>query len=107
MDISLGAEVRCADGPCGHLIYVVLDPRKKIVVHVVVQSDTMPYKERLVPIDSILASTPRKILLRCTKEGNKDVTSSPRSKRGASRDLAPHGHEEPFTRRASPAPASV
>jgi hypothetical protein len=28
-------------------------------------------------------------------------------KQGASRDLSPYGSEEPFTRRASPAPASV
>jgi hypothetical protein len=35
------------------------------------------------------------------------VTSSPSSKRGASRDLSPCGSEEPFTRRLSPSPASV
>jgi len=34
------------------------------------------------------------------------VTSSPPSKGGASRDLAPHGCEEPFTRRLSPSPAT-
>jgi hypothetical protein len=34
------------------------------------------------------------------------VTSSPRSKRGASRDPDPHGAEEPFTRRPRPGPAT-
>jgi hypothetical protein len=39
--------------------------------------------------------------------GTYTVTSSPRSKRGASRDLSPFRPEEPFTRRLSPSPASV
>ena len=68
MEIPVGAEAHCADGPCGRLVYIILNPRAKTVTHVVVQEDRVPHTRRLVPIGAIVTSTSGKVLMRCTRE---------------------------------------
>ncbi len=68
MDIPVKAEARCADGPCGRSTCVIVDPVKQQVTHVVVRETDFPFAERLVPIDTVTASTPTSIQLRCTRD---------------------------------------
>jgi sporulation protein YlmC with PRC-barrel domain len=69
MDISIGAKVRCADGPCGRSTYVVINPLTQSVTHLVVREEQDPlHTERLVPIDMVVESTPDQVALRCTRE---------------------------------------
>jgi hypothetical protein len=50
----IGAEVCCADGPCGRLRRVVLDPAARRLTHLVVgydgEDDTAALADRLVPV---------------------------------------------------------
>jgi sporulation protein YlmC with PRC-barrel domain len=69
MDISIGAEVHCADGPCGRSTYVVINPLTQNVTHLVVREEQDPlHTERLVPINMVVESTPDQIALRSTRE---------------------------------------
>jgi uncharacterized protein YrrD len=67
LDISIDAEVFCLDEHCGTSTYVVLNPVTDRVTHLVVRETNLPHIERLVPVDMILASTPSRIRLRCTR----------------------------------------
>jgi uncharacterized protein YrrD len=66
LDIPIDAEVQCADGPCGHSTYVVLNPQNDQVTHVVVKDKRRPHAERLIPIDWVVKTTPDTIHLCCT-----------------------------------------
>jgi sporulation protein YlmC with PRC-barrel domain len=66
MDISINADVRCADGPCGQCTYVILNPATQQVTHLVVKESSYPYAERLVSIDQVMETDPHLIRLRCT-----------------------------------------
>jgi sporulation protein YlmC with PRC-barrel domain len=66
MDIPVNAEVKCADGPAGHSIVVILNPITRRVTHVVVKPKGFLHIERLAPVDFVTESTPHKIQLRCT-----------------------------------------
>jgi sporulation protein YlmC with PRC-barrel domain len=68
MDIPIGAEVKCADGPCGHSTCVILNPVTRQVTHVVMKEKWFPHVERLVPVELVTESTPHQIQLRCTAE---------------------------------------
>lgn len=69
MDIPVSAEVKCADGVCGRLTYVIVDPVTRQVTHVVVKERGFPHTERLVPVELVLESTPHFLRLRCTEAG--------------------------------------
>jgi sporulation protein YlmC with PRC-barrel domain len=68
MDIPINAEVHCADGNCGKSTYVIINPVKEKVTHLVVNSNSLLPEEHLVPIDYVIESTPETISLRCTKQ---------------------------------------
>ena len=68
---TIGAEARCADGACGKVSSVVLDPVARAVTHLVIDRQGVP---RLVPLDLIDATTGQ-IRLGCGQE--------PAAKRGA------------------------
>jgi sporulation protein YlmC with PRC-barrel domain len=63
---EIGADVDCLDGPCGHLIRVVINPVAKAVTHLVVgpRVEHGKHIDRLVPVDLALA-TPDGIKLSC------------------------------------------
>jgi hypothetical protein len=68
MDVATGARVECADGPCGQCRYVILDPAKAAITHVVVGDPAALGETRLVPLEYVLDSTPKLIRLSCTRE---------------------------------------
>ena len=63
----IGANARCADGICGKVVRVVVDPVARAVTHLVVQPRHWPGLGRLVPLDLVDAATPNEVRLRCTR----------------------------------------
>jgi sporulation protein YlmC with PRC-barrel domain len=68
MDIPVGADVQCVDGPCGQSTHIVLKARTEEVTHLVVRERRFPHTEYLVPLTLVTESTPHLIRLRCTKD---------------------------------------
>jgi hypothetical protein len=68
MDIPVGAEVKCTDGPGGRSTYVVLNPVTRKLTHVVVQEDSFPHLGRLVPVEMVAETSPDQIHLTCSQE---------------------------------------
>jgi sporulation protein YlmC with PRC-barrel domain len=68
MDIPVGVEVHCRDGLCGRSTYVLIDPVRKEVTHLVVKEAASPHEERLVPIEAISETAPDVILLRRSRD---------------------------------------
>jgi sporulation protein YlmC with PRC-barrel domain len=68
MDIPLNAEVSCLDGFCGKSTYLVLMPTNEEITHVVIQDESFPGTEYLVPIGQIAESTPESIRLNCSHD---------------------------------------
>jgi hypothetical protein len=66
MDMPIGAEVQCADGPGGHSTCVILNPVTRRVTHIVVKEKWFPHVERLVPVEIVTESTSHQIHLRCS-----------------------------------------
>ncbi len=75
MDIPIGAEVQCADGPGGHATCVILNPVTRRVTHLVVKETWFPHVERLVPVELVTESTPHQIQLRCTTKDLAELDS--------------------------------
>jgi sporulation protein YlmC with PRC-barrel domain len=68
MEISMNAEVNCADGPCGRSVCVIIDPVNDRITHLVVGENNLSETQRLVPIDQIIESNPQSIRLSCKRE---------------------------------------
>jgi sporulation protein YlmC with PRC-barrel domain len=68
IDISVEANVTCTDGPCGKCTYVVVNPVKEKVTHLVVRPSTPPHIERLVPIDWVTETDAEIIELKHSKD---------------------------------------
>ncbi len=64
---TIGADVRCADGICGKVTRVVVDPVKRVVTHLLVEPRHWPGLGRLVPLDLVDAATPKEVQVRCTR----------------------------------------
>jgi hypothetical protein len=64
-EYSIGTEVTCADGTCGELSRVVIDPVARVLTHLVVDPKHRQGLGRLVPID-LVEATAESIRLRCT-----------------------------------------
>ena len=62
---TIGTEARCADGVCGEVSRVVVDPVRHMVTHLVVEPKHRPGLARLVPVDLVEATSPE-VVLRCT-----------------------------------------
>lgn len=67
MDIPVNVDVYCRDGLCGRSTYIILNPTRRTVTHVVVQKHGMVHSTYLVPIDHIVESAAERITLRCTQ----------------------------------------
>ncbi|HLW95053.1 MAG TPA: hypothetical protein VKS25_06735 [Solirubrobacteraceae bacterium] len=50
---TIGSEVLCADGPCGKLVRVVVDPVARSLTHLVVEPPHDPTGARLVPVSLV------------------------------------------------------
>jgi sporulation protein YlmC with PRC-barrel domain len=70
MEIPLRADVHCTDvdGSIGHSLYVVIDPVAEQVTHVVVRDRQRLDVERLVPLELVQETAPKRIWLSCTKD---------------------------------------
>jgi hypothetical protein len=68
MDIPMHVNVYCADGLCAESTYVLINPVREKVTHVVVKETRAPHTERVVPTETVLETTPDMILLRCTRD---------------------------------------
>ena len=62
---TIGTEARCADGVCGEVSRVVVDPVRQVVTHLVVEPKHRSGLARLVPVDLVEATSPE-VVLRCT-----------------------------------------
>ncbi|MDA8291229.1 MAG: hypothetical protein M0Z33_06055 [Actinomycetota bacterium] len=67
MEFPIGAEVRCADGRCGTLVRVVVDPVARAVTHLVVEPSPHAGAARLVPVD-LVDRGGATVVLRCGSE---------------------------------------
>jgi sporulation protein YlmC with PRC-barrel domain len=56
-EFAIGVRVTCADGDCGHLQRVVIDPVARAVTHLVVEPSKWDGPARLTPIDLVDQST--------------------------------------------------
>jgi sporulation protein YlmC with PRC-barrel domain len=63
---TIGADASCADGPCGSVSRVVVDPVARSVTHLVVEPKGRLGLGRLVPVDLVDAAGDA-IRLRCTR----------------------------------------
>lgn len=68
MDIPMSAEVHCTDGLCGRSTYVLVNPVKEEITHLVVKQSEAPHTERVVPIGAVKDTAADVILLRYTTE---------------------------------------
>jgi sporulation protein YlmC with PRC-barrel domain len=64
-EYTIGAEVTCSDGVCGHLSRVVVDPVARALTHLVVEPKNRRGLDRLVPID-LVDATAGEIRLQCS-----------------------------------------
>jgi sporulation protein YlmC with PRC-barrel domain len=62
---TIGARARCADGVCGEVTRVVVDPVARAVTHLVIDPKHRPGQGRLVPLRLVDAAA-AEIRLRCT-----------------------------------------
>jgi sporulation protein YlmC with PRC-barrel domain len=67
MDIPINVEVLCAGKECGRSTSLVINPVNERITHLVVAEKSFPNIERLVPVETILASSPNSIQLRCSQ----------------------------------------
>ena len=69
MEIPLRADVHCTDveGPIGCSLYVAVNPVTEQLTHVVVRDRQRSDVERLVPLELVVETVPKRIWLSCTK----------------------------------------
>lgn len=64
-EFAIGARVSCADGPCGEIRRIIVDPATNTVTHLVIQPGHRQDAGRLVPVH-LIETTVGGIRLRCT-----------------------------------------
>ncbi len=67
MDIPINVNVWCAGELCGRSTCLIINPINQQITHLVVIEKDFPYIERLVPVETIVDSSPNSIQLRCNK----------------------------------------
>ncbi len=67
MEIPLDAQVECTDGVCGRSVVVLINPVNDEVVHLVVEEESNPNTQRIVPVDLITETVANTIRLNCSK----------------------------------------
>ena len=65
---KIGADVYCADGRCGKLVKVVLDPHTKRVTHLIVEKGYLQKKDRVIPVSAVAETKEDRILLKVKSE---------------------------------------
>jgi len=64
-EFAIGARASCADGPCGEVRRIIIDPATDMVTHLVIQPGHRQEAARLVPVH-LVETTVGEIRLRCT-----------------------------------------
>ena len=64
--LRIGAKVSCADGVCGEVIRVVVDPASSVATHLAVRPTHHRALDRLVPLDLVEATEGGELHLSCT-----------------------------------------
>ena len=64
---EIGTGVSCADGECGRLHRIIMDPATRALTHLVVGRD--PHIARLVPVSQVGSASADGIILTCTVAG--------------------------------------
>jgi len=64
---AIGADVSCADGDCGRLHRIIMDPATRALTHLVVGRDS--HAARLVPVTLVGSAGADSIILTCTAAG--------------------------------------
>jgi hypothetical protein len=67
MRIPLTASLHCSDGPYGSVTHVIIATRIRRITHLAAIEPGLWPVERLIPTALIAESTPRAIVLRCTR----------------------------------------
>jgi sporulation protein YlmC with PRC-barrel domain len=68
MDIPVDVDVHCTDGLCGRSTYVLINPVRKKVTHLVVKEAGPSHIERVVPIEAVSKTAPDVILLQYSRD---------------------------------------
>ena len=68
MEFPLNVDVHCSDGHCGTSTYIVLNPVKEQVSHIVVKGKGASAIERLVSAKLVASTAAEVIVLSCTRE---------------------------------------
>ena len=68
MDIPVNVDVYCTDGLCGRSTYVLVNPVREKVTHLVVKEARAPNNERVVPTEVVSRTTPDMVMLQCTRD---------------------------------------
>lgn len=68
MDIPMKATVECDGQDCGQVTCLVVNPRNDELSHIVVEENTEPHKERIIPVELIESSSAKTIRLACSPE---------------------------------------
>jgi hypothetical protein len=68
VDIPVNVDVYCTDGLCGRSTYVLINPVRQEVTHLVVMEADAPQEERVVSTEIVSETTPDMIMLDCTKD---------------------------------------
>jgi sporulation protein YlmC with PRC-barrel domain len=92
MSFRIGADASCADGACGQVSRVIVNPVAREVTHLVVEPKHRHGSGRLVPIDLVDAKTGQ-IRLGCTLA--EFQTLPPAEETESLPDLDPTGHVQP------------
>ena len=66
--IPVGARVQCTDGHGGSVTRLIVEPLARRLTHIVVQDDTVPAVEHLVPTARIAETTHDLVTLDCTQD---------------------------------------
>jgi sporulation protein YlmC with PRC-barrel domain len=68
MDIPVRAEVWCTDGLCGRSEELIVNPETEQVTHLIVTGAQGAFLERLVPVESVVSTSPGRVNLNCSTE---------------------------------------
>jgi hypothetical protein len=66
--LPLGARVQCTDGHGGSVTRLIVEPLARRLTHIVVQDDTLPAVEHLLPAARIAETTHDLVTLDCTQD---------------------------------------
>lgn len=91
MPFRIGADASCADGACGQVSRIIVNPVAREVTHLVVDPKHRHGPGRLVPVDLVDATTGQ-IRLRCTL--TEFQTLQPAQETESVPDLDPTGHPD-------------